>query len=987
MSTRSTTDRSQGRDTQQGADGASFYNPGQSDYHRKFNAIAKAEEQAAFENNWNTPFTGKNGSNVDSVRENEENPSVSPQVPNAKSMTRNQKRANRQDNRNILMKLATSKKLRGRSSLITLLLLLFGGGGFLSVFLSPSLAIVQMKEVFTKSLNDQMKAVDERSAMLMRTKLKDLTSGSCGAIKIECKFKTISDAQIEKFKAAGIEIKHKPVTTWYGGNRKQITEINYIDKDGVTVVKSAEDLQKQLLNNVPFRSAMLKGYNPLFATLSDKVALNVMRVLKTSKGLVATGDSDEERQKKVNDVVSGVEDSGAKTLIKKTTDDGREVYVDSEGHELDSRQVQEIEEQAKRSNEYATNGGLKRVLKSAATGASIVGYMDSACTVYNTLRFTNALAKMRKKAQAARFAMAMVLTPADSIKAGDAQEKDIEYIGNNLTEIRLASNVIDESKMTDPNSAAAPATIADPEANMNAFDSPGYKAAAYGETQNLTLRASQFSLSTSSASFIDVVLGSIAVIVNGGDPNPQAVSEKCGYIQNPAVRITGLAIGIIAGMGSFGLTTVASIGGSMAIAMALPYAESSMADIIAGNVFKDISGIDSGDAAYVGTAGLLGDIAQNRGMIPVDSDEGSAYLAANQQTYNTYAETQRYIAKATPFDIENPYSFMGSLASTLTPILQRSKSSASAAMMNITNIIPTSFASLTGTAKAANVNTPCKDPIYQSMGIRAGLFCEVRYYMPQEALQIDSIENVRWMAATGNIDPESEAGDAKDNGKDWNYVKFLKECTNRTAPYGEDQVENGEDGRNCIDPAKRSENIHYMAYLMDLTIDQTLDGESIASANTGSDAPAADILGTDGWLFPTDSTATITKGFETLSDPNHHGVDLTSPNMVGKSVYAAREGKVISTFNNRIIIEHTVGDKTLTTVYGHVQDSKVKKGDTVTAGQVIGTISDFTDSDGSGAYLHFEIWNGMIMNTSSKAVDPTSVIEVSRGRNSGASNG
>lgn len=118
----------------------------------------------------------------------------------------------------------------------------------------------------------------------------------------------------------------------------------------------------------------------------------------------------------------------------------------------------------------------------------------------------------------------------------------------------------------------------------------------------------------------------------------------------------------------------------MAIAMALPYIESQGADIVAGNLFKDISGIDSGDAAYVGAAGLFGSMAMNRGMKPLSKKEGVKYLATNQKaSYNSYSATQKYLARATPFDINNQFSFMGSIASSIVPMVQRSKSSASMA--------------------------------------------------------------------------------------------------------------------------------------------------------------------------------------------------------------------------------------------------------------------------------------------------------------------
>lgn len=84
----------------------------------------------------------------------------------------------------------------------------------------------------------------------------------------------------------------------------------------------------------------------------------------------------------------------------------------------------------------------------------------------------------------------------------------------------------------------------------------------------------------------------------------------------------------------------------------------------------------------------------------------------------------------------------------------------------------------------------------------AGPFCEVRYGLSEQELARVPLENAQWMADTGNIDPESETGDAKDNGQPWNYVKFLERTHIQCLIFGwgEDQSENRGDGSNCMIP-------------------------------------------------------------------------------------------------------------------------------------------------------------------------------------------
>jgi hypothetical protein len=955
MARNTTKDKQSGWDNQQRSDGSDSYNPSERNYQDKFNDISKREELADLEKSWNAPYEGKNGSNVGAVREAEVEPDGVPRagrISSAEHSTRGDSGENRRTNRDVLKRVFTSKSIQKRSSLITLMLLLFGGGGFLTVFLSPSLAIVQMKEIFTKSLNDQLHSVENRSAALMRSKLKDVTKGSCGVIKIKCRFATMTDRQAEKFKRANIDIE-RDMSKSLLPNRGQITKMTFVDDKGVKLeINSASELHDAMLGNVRFRAATLKGYNPLFAGLSDKVALGVMKAMKTSKRVVATGDNDEERQKKVNDAVSGIEDPGGKSLTVKKDENGKEYYVDSEGNPLDPSEVEAAREQSDRITDYTKSGGMKSVLSGAVKGVGIIGAADSACTVYNSMRFVSALAKIKKKAQAARFAMAMVLIPADSIKAGDALEEDMTFIGNNLTEQHPAGTVVDESKINQPGSAGKPATMDDPDAGKNAFDGPGYQLAVDpNHVPTVNMRASRFMLGGGSVSVLSGVLAGIATIVNGGDPNPQAVSQKCHYIQNPAVRFTSLAVGIIAGIGSFGLTTALGIGGSLAIAMSLPYVESQAADIISGNMFKDLSGVDSGDAAYVGASGMFGDVAMNRGMKPLNKDEGMKVLAANQATYAQYAAAQQYSARATPFDLTNQFSFLGSIRSSLLPSLEQSKSSAASALTNVASIVPKSFSLLS-----------------PQVGAVSG-------------------DYVQWMVDNNQINPDT--GDAVPTGGEapdphWTYAKFLNQCAHRKVGWGENQDENEGDGHNCLDPSLEPLNQHFRIYTLDRSVDESLDAAPQAAAlpgTTGFDSGRSGTVSANGWAFPTIQGDVVTSGFETPERPDHRGVDLAgkSTNETrGQPIFAAYDGVVKAAgpadgFGNWIVIDHQINGKVMSTVYGHMEDDGllVHVGDTVKAGQQIGKIG--SAGEATGPHLHFEVWDGSRLGGGT-AVDPLQYI-------------
>ena len=93
----------------------------------------------------------------------------------------------------------------------------------------------------------------------------------------------------------------------------------------------------------------------------------------------------------------------------------------------------------------------------------------------------------------------------------------------------------------------------------------------------------------------------------------------------------------------------------------------------------------------------------------------------------------------------------------------------------------------------------------------------------------------------------------------------------------------------------------------------------------------------------------------------HTGIDIA--NRYGTEVHAAREGKVIFVgirfgYGNAVIIEHSFGYKTL---YGHLASVRVRRGQRVKKGQIIGFIG--ISGRSTGPHLHFEVWlNNRLIN-------------------------
>lgn len=159
---------------------------------------------------------------------------------------------------------------------------------------------------------------------------------------------------------------------------------------------------------------------------------------------------------------------------------------------------------------------------------------------------------------------------------------------------------------------------------------------------------------------------------------------------------------------------------------------------------------------------------------------------------------------------------------------------------------------------------------------------------------------------------------------------------------------------------------------VDITTDERLDGSAgiahlasvTAARMTAVDAANDATASTErkkregpAYSYPVTWGTAISGGFGEMSSSwprGHAGIDFNGE--TGDPVYAATDGRVqYAEFNyggygNLIMIMRSDGTQTR---YAHLHKIKVKKGDRVSAGQLIGTIGSTGNS--SGSHLHFEV--------------------------------
>lgn len=972
------------------------YNPSQEHYDREFNKMTEnysssADDLQKLENHANAGSSDDTGSdqseksdpnkNIDDAKTKEE--SGSGWVNNVSSGSG--------DNNN---KPATGKFnfLKKKGPMGAIIALIFGGGGVFTILFSPGMALVQLKEALLDDLNDQAAAMNLRSDHLLRAKLKGMQSGVCaGKVSIRCKFNTMSKREVKAFRNAGFKIEPAEADKVFG--RTKPTKITFPDGTEIT---DPNQLRNHLRNSVEGRSAIRKAFNPKFAGVSDKISNSFFKRYKTDKSKKVEGDTKEERDKSITAATAG-QQAGIGTDGKLKDEKGNEYVVDDdgsrvyaaepdgglpEGAKVDEGKFNDISERNKNNldgiKEKAGNAsvGSKAVssaLSSGLKGVSVLGAADTGCTVWNTARAVAAAAKATRLMQLVQFIMVFFNT-ADRIKAGDATPDEVSHLGDKITAIDSRKMVVDEESVWEGEGDNAVAKPHDnPYYGRNAMDSAGMKTAMYNEAPELRSRDLQYTIGGGLTGSFTGVLDKIAELAGGRDK----IRGFCSVVQSWWARTAGLIAGLVSAVGSFGATTVISIGASVAIGFAMPFLEAALADIMAGTVVSGATeGVDLGDAAFAGAGGLLGGLAMGHGMMPANKGQLKSYMAIADGVEREEIAVETYEAKDTPFDVQNQYSFLGSAVRKINPVLISSSSSVSAAIVNIPSILSTAFSSITPHADAANefneerFSRCGSDQGYSELGIDADVFCNPRYAMSAEQLALDPDEVAKWMIDNGHV--EEEGSPKSDEYKDW-----IKHCTEREDGWGEtgNSDDNSDEaiGKTCVTKDKDEDELerlkYFGVYFMDYSIQDTMDN-GYATGAAGGESGTTTASGT--WVDPTKgATYTVGEGqdFGPRSSGFHDGIDLAYQG----DFYSACTGTIKSVGDhgnanggptNIITIDCGGG---ITTKYMHyysrdIDKSRIKPGAQINAGDKLAKVGNQGNS--TGPHLHYQV------EQNGKPIDP-----------------
>ena len=694
--------------------------------------------------------------------------------------------------------------------------LIIGGIFGFGVLMSPSLAIVHLKEVFTEDLNDQASAMDIRTTHVFRAKLKNLGKSNSICVRgmpaVRCGLRGMSDRQIKNFEKAGIEVEtgDKNSVT----RKTSVKSLTFTKSNGEKVkISNVKDINRMMIDK-GIRSQIRRAYNPLFYGTWDAAASKVMARFNQTKASHITGNTDEERNKSVDDSLSGDKTNLDANSDKKPTD-GEDATENKNNSDYNAT-LDEMQ------SAIDGSSGFKNIFKGAVKGVGILGVLDTACSVYNTSRMVEAGAKIIRARQLVAFAM-IYMNLADKIKAGDATPEEVSYAGTKLTAIDTEATEVNEtSKKSDEK-------VANPYYGKSALDSEGAKAAFYNEAPNLTARAQQFMVGGAMVGTLSKVNDTILKVLH---TDREGARKKCKTVQNGFVRFGSFIIGGALAIGSAGWSTAASITGSIAVSMALPILVSYLKDMVAGKtVDSNTEGVDAGNAIFSGAGKLFGDMGMARGMQPANEKSIAKYKLATAETKSDMIATETENAKSKPFDIMNQYSFTGSLVRNIMPSYRNGVSSLALLPFRIPSLLTDTIpkAKAVGDFNGERFKK-CNDEGYAELGIDADIFCNVRYTMTPEELAMDTDEVYKYMSEDNDY-VDDDSGDPKGA-----YADFVEECVARDGTWGEASEEESSDyGKNCIDGKSKytaTQLRNFRVYTMDHSITEGMDNGPQAGAGT-----------------------------------------------------------------------------------------------------------------------------------------------------------
>ncbi|NLA43313.1 M23 family metallopeptidase [Candidatus Saccharibacteria bacterium] len=754
-------------------------------------------DMSAFEDSYKnkTADPSQENANIQKAKAGESSSFSSPATPHVSTNSKAKKPSNNSGTRPNLSSQMLGQALnfaKKSGPLFPIIIIFIVSILFLLAIFTPGLAIVQLSESFKMDLDDTLSNLELRTNHIFRAKMKNkvLTRGCMGGA-LRCKFKSFSATQMDKLKTAGFSFEpDNPKKTKLG--RFKPKAFNFVDSKGNTHRITPKNFQRMYSSNPEFRAHINEAYNPKWKGLRDSIAKKAFGRFHIDFRSRFSGKVNQMKSALRNFVQKG--GSGDVNMNKNRISENRTGDPDGSAADAENKAKTKLSEQ--RSGRF----GAKKMLKMGMTGANIiVGFQQMVCALLKTTEMVSMSSKLLQYSQLMRYAF-LFLSSSDQIKSGAMSHEIMEFVGSLLTHSDMRLNTISEDGMNTSSGSLLDAfgsneevslsvlPTSNPDYGKNALDSAGAKTSMYGKpTQgvgidpfHLSTRESQYIVGGGMGFFIDNIISKVRQYSLGG-----LSRDTCDFYDNFVVQGGSFLLSLAAIAGTAGGAAVAAgvkaAAQTIAVQFVMRWLNGKISDILSGeNVNDETKGIDAGNAWFSGAGAIFANSASSRGIGPASTEgEIRNMQALRVASLETDAKVERFLARDTPFDIFNKYSFLGSIVWRTFPATLSTGSklkSATLAPFHILSSVGKTFSPIVGAATTTPIDRfkQCQDPAFTGGGVivseddqnvevdktginlnYSDIMCNIRFSNRPTDLNADPERVADWMVDAAQADAES----------------------------------------------------------------------------------------------------------------------------------------------------------------------------------------------------------------------------------------
>jgi len=939
-------------------------NPGQQDYDRRFNDIAKAEQEGSFNNiadNYNQTADGsQEDDNINKLKERESEGDKTA----SGGWKNNTGTSDKSAKTPLSQRIKTIAKKRG--GIVGLILGIVLGGGLLGSGFGGVSMLINLTENVTLKNDSSSSALQHRFMRVFGFNIIETDPVCANSTKsIKCKMGRISNKALTQLEKKGItpvfdndtDTNNRKKT---GYPTKNPTSYTIDLKDGSTpITVAARDLPKTLAENPKMAAKVLGRTGAFNVRINAWTGKHITEKLYKKFGLNRNGGLADGSSKRLTPVEKLAE------ATKKLQD--KIPKADKVGSVADGV-------------EQKVRGHLGKAGKAGAVYTAAV----ASCIAVKAPGYIAAGVAAVQLAQVMPVGMDLVLSPGAKAKASGVDTansitaEDTDAIGTLLTNKTPRES---DGKMT------------------SALDSPILLAA-------MGVNKSKPAVSEKYTPGYSMLTNPLVIEANKAD---KALEPGCNVIMSPAAMYTAMTISagvtvalsatIVGGVVKVVADFIASAAVTeIAVNVAGDAARTAIVDLAKNDAIPKASGEALGDVAGISMMSMFSAAGMARNLPVLKTSQVADFQTASLE--NEAFQRDMDIATMSPLDTSSKYTFLGSIVNNAQMAVLQSGKYNGSLLSSLPGLLDFSRASLSTNTNAEEFDAnycgyaadyglvttnpedtpainaaglPCTGltTTQMNMGTSEAIDLMIAEGWLDETKNIKDTDSIQNLVTNQVIKPETPLADYIDscsNAETGDYIFSSAGCTvastNGTAVA---------DADSDLPNLKNPRSLEAMAvFLLDYQQIQMINGND----EVGQEEEAVP-ANSEAYVLPTDVGYKVSYGWGPRScagcSSYHKGLDITNfpGGTLNKPVYAVAAGQVISATkvngvsgtctgggvgnNNVVQIKHANG---LISSYWHMQASNitVNTGDTVTAGQQIGKIGNCGQS--YGAHLHFETWIG-----------------------------